>query len=121
MNILEFIKKGAKAEGNFALFKRRFPDLNIDNKQVQSLINKMEKDSVFFNEGGFFRLVSLEELLKADVELGVDIKNTRALPIIDCSDNIFIAFDFDKKQWCRLDISDDRKFSYSHSIEALLK
>lgn len=64
-------------------------------------------DLYHITSGGFlqmdqydtWRLLDPEEILTAPDELQVDFVTQRKMPIVDCKDNDFICYDFDRKEY----------------------
>ena len=71
---------------------------------------------MFFSDENFYRIVSIDEILYAQENLGVNIKTLKLIPIIDCGDNDFICFNTNNNCWCKFNIVEEFCFLNKNSI-----
>lgn len=85
-------------------------------EEIKHLLSCDETDR--FDNG--CRILSYEEVLDADLDLGIDFPSLKIVPIIDTYDNDFIAFDLMNKLWIKINIVDEVIFDRQPSLQELL-
>lgn len=108
---LEDIKLNAKRisvveetyEGKFA---------DIVNKIISTCDKTLFIDST--------RLLTYNEILDAEEDLGVNFIQLQLLPLFDCGDNDFIVYHISKKCWSLFNIIDECVFKETNTLEELL-
>lgn len=70
---------------------------------IQQIIS-YSNNPVFLDEDK--KVLSYKEILKASEELHVDFNKYRLIPLIDCYDNDFISYNFEKKEYCIFNVND---------------
>ena len=77
----------------------------------------MQDDTLFFDD---CRLLSHDEILRAQQELHVDFTGRGMLPLIDCGDNDFIVFHLKTGRWSKFNIVDESVFQERTSLKDVL-
>lgn len=90
------------------------------NSQAKQIFSFSERQ-MFFEEKFFLKLLSIDEILDASVDMNVDFKQFRIIPIIDTGDNNYIAYCVDTETWCRFNIVNEIVFDKKNSFTDLLK
>ena len=83
----------------------------------------VEQIVTLFKTGGFvdgYRFLSLDEIEYADEDLHVNFKKRGIIPLIDCSDNDFIVYDYLSKKWMVFNIVEMVSFNKKASFDELL-
>jgi len=81
--------------------------LSLECKKVLS----MNESGEVFDDDDIRRLMSTDEILSASRELHVDFTSVGVIPIVDCGDNDFAAYDYKIGKWCKYNIVENCKFS----------
>ena len=102
-------KKVSKIE---AVYNHKLPD------EVAKIISSPSSIS-FSNDQ--YRILSYDEILNASNELKIDFNKYNIIPIIDCSDNDFIVYNFKTNSWSKFNISDETLFKQNKSLNELIK
>ena len=66
------------------------------------------------------RLLTYNEILNAEEDLGVNFIQLQLLPLFDCGDNDFIVYHISKKCWSLFNIIDECVFKETNTLEELL-
>ncbi len=90
-------------------FDGDLPKEMIDVIQNPSKYDKSEK-----------RVMTIEEILDANDDMGVDFVGLRLIPFVDCFDNDYICFDIKNKNWTMFNSVDELKFRPCDKLEDLL-
>ena len=61
-------------------------------------------------------LKTIDEILNAENDLGINIRSKGIIPFIDCGDNEFIAYNLGKYTWCKYNIGNDFEYAQKKSI-----
>lgn len=83
----------------------------------------VEQIVTLFKTGGFvdgYRFLSLDEIEYADEDLHVNFKKRSIIPLIDCSDNDFIVYDYLSEKWMVFNIVEMVSFKKKASFDELL-
>lgn len=119
MKIKQFLTKvlaeKVKTE-NLKIIEKKFAPLKITADEAKYLISAIQSEPIFFEDEMFYRLLSIQEILDADVYMNVPFKKIGILPCIDCWDNDFISYDFRSYTWCKYNIVEEVKFASKNSI-----
>lgn len=107
MYIKEFLKEQAKANDNLSLLNEMFKPFTIDEPSLKSIVCSLQKETVFFEDEEFYRLLSLQEVLDFEKEMFVDIKTAGIIPLIDCGENNFISYCLKESCWCVFDVAEE--------------
>lgn len=75
------------------------------------------KSTIFIDET---RLLSYNEILDAEEDLGVNFIQKQLLPLFDCGDNDFIVYHISNGKWSLFNIIDECVFKNASSFEELL-
>ena len=98
------------------MVEKKFAPFTIANDEAKSLISALAERPVFAEGDTFFRVLSLSELLDADVDMNVAFSQIGIIPCIDCGDNDFISYDATNGSWCRYNIAEEFKYSSKPTI-----
>lgn len=90
---------------------RSIPDVV---KQIVSF----SKECVFLNSG--IRMLSLSEILEADLDLHVPFAAARVIPVADCGENTFIVYVGKERVWAKFHIIDECMFKRKKSLGELI-
>ena len=101
-------EKVAKIQDNY---EDVFPEF------IQKLLSFVD-DVVFLDNS--YRLLSYDEILNAEKELGVEFSKLGILPLIDCGDNDFISYGTKDGNWFLFNIVDEVRFDEKESLSELL-
>lgn len=83
----------------------------------------VEQIVTLFKTGGFaggYRFLSLDEIEFAEDDLHVNFKKRNIIPLIDCSDNDFIVYDYRSGKWMVFNIVEMVAFKKKPVLEDLL-
>lgn len=83
----------------------------------------VEQIVTLFKSGGFvdgYRFLSLDEIEYAEDDLHVDFKKRNIVPLIDCSDNDFIVYDYYNEKWMMFNIVEKVSFKKKQHLDDLL-
>jgi bacterioferritin (cytochrome b1) len=121
MYIKEFIKQLNNipvVENIVAAIQEKYHcDLCVEAKRIVSF----SPDGYFFDDENLYRILAVDEIIKATEELHVDFIQKKLLPLIDTGENNFIAFDCEKDGWCKFNIVDEAKYHEAVSISEYFK
>lgn len=119
MKIKDFINsKSPLKNENIELIKKLY-NLKDLSEEILSFISALDQ-TIFFDDEEV-RLLSLQEIVDADIDLGTEFIVEKLLPLFDLGDNDFIVYDFNNKNWCKYNIAENFKFSCKNNINDILK
>ena len=75
-------------------------------------------DKTLFIDGT--RLLTYNEILGAEEDLGVNFIQLHLLPLFDCGENDFIVYNISKNRWSLFNIIDECVFKETKTLEELL-
>ena len=75
-------------------------------------------DDMFIEED--MRLLTFQEIEHASEQLQVDFVGKHMIPVIDCFDNDFAVYCFDRQKWALYNIVDDTSFNARNSLKELI-
>lgn len=119
MKIEEYIKhviSHGEENDNLLKLRKKIIPFEFSDPTLRKLISALGNEPIFFNNDEFYRLMSFDEVLNADVDLEIDMKHRGMIPFIDCGDNDFIVFNLGKGAWCKYNPVDDVSFSPKQNI-----
>lgn len=96
--------------------ERAYEPLKISSREAKCLVSAMQDDPIFFDDDSFYRLLSIQEVLDAETDMNVDFREMKILPCIDCGENDYISYDFEKCSWCKFNIAEEFKYATKNSI-----
>ena len=123
MYISDFFKdvlENQAENDNLKTVENKFFSLS-KNAEAQKLICALKDEPLFFDDENFYRLLSLDEILDAEDDMGVSFKKKGILPLIDCEDNDFISYDFKNNNWCKFNVIEETKFKIKQSVLEFFK
>ena len=65
-------------------------------------------------------ILSYAEIVDAEKQLHVAFKDKGMIPLIDCGENDFIVYHFEKEIWSKFNIVDETVFAKRNSVEDIL-
>lgn len=83
---------------------------------VNSILSSCDKP-LFIDDT---RLLTYNEILDADEDLGTNFIQQQLLPLFDCGDNDFIVYHITKESWSLYNIIDECVFKNVKSLDELL-
>lgn len=84
---------------------------------VKSIISSSD-ENIFLDTG--VRLLSYQEILSAEKELGVEFKSKGIIPLFDCNDNDFIVYHYNDDTWSKFNIVDETIFKKADNLTDLI-
>lgn len=90
--------------------------LEINNKELKTILNYVDNDSIFFNDD--MRLLSKDEI--ENFEEQCDCKIGKYIPLIDVYDNNFIVYDLDNDNFLLYNIVDEISFNKNFDIKNII-
>lgn len=91
------------------------------NAKIPELVEKLISISGNGEFVACYRFLSFSEILYAEDDWGISLKKKKIIPIVDCSDNDFIAYNAAEKVWQMYNIVDEIGFSKTQNLADLLK
>ena len=91
-------------------------------EELQHFISACKRE-IFVENDSFsadFKVLSLDEIIDAETDLGIDFRALKMIPVIDCYDNQFLVYQMDKRNWGLYSMDDDIIFDENESMEELL-
>lgn len=105
-----------KQNNNVLILKQKIYPLSFSSTQLYSIVSILQNQPLFFDNSIFYRILSFQEVLNCEHDLGIDIKQTGIIPIIDCSDNDFISYSLKDNMWCKYNCVEEIVFNKKNSI-----
>lgn len=118
MKTKEYLKEALSLEINEEIVKQIEKEYNTKLPKVAKALISASNSTIFFEDGK--RILSIGEITDAEKDLHVNFKSKGLIPIIDCSDNDFIVYDFLNKRWAKFNIIDEILFKIKNNIDELL-
>ncbi len=118
--IKEFISKAMNAE--LDVEKIRDVEEKFDtplNELGKKLVSVMG-ETLFLRQMPFVRFLAYDELLDAEEDMNVEFSKIHTVPFFFLSDNDFVCYDGQSKDWCIFNIVDELDFSHDINIYQLL-
>ena len=98
------------------------PPIYRIHEELQHFISACKRE-IFVENDSFsadFKVLSLDEIIDAETDLGIDFRALKMIPVIDCYDNQFLVYQIDKRNWGLYSMDDDIIFDENESMEELL-
>lgn len=68
-----------------------------------------------------YRFLSFSEILYAEEDWGISLKEKKIIPIVDCNDNDFIVYNASEKEWQMYNIVDEISFQSAEELMDLIQ
>ena len=88
----------------------------VANDEAKRVLASVKGSAVFFDDDGFYKLLSLDEIIDASDDMNVDFVAIGIIPIIDAGENDYISFDKNENAFCRFNIAEEFKYAKRNSI-----
>lgn len=66
------------------------------------------------------RVMTIEEILDANDDIGIDFAGLKLIPFVDCFDNDYVCFDMQGNNWTLFNSVDEVKFRPCDKLDDLL-
>jgi hypothetical protein len=119
MTIKEFAANVANAQENCAIVTKIENAFGCLLSSECKKILSVNEEGEFFDDDDIRRLMSTSEILSSSQDLHVDFPAVGIVPIIDCGDNDFAAYNFRNGKWCKYNIVENCRFSEKDTFAQL--
>ncbi len=119
MYIKDFAASIATAQENCAIVSKIESAFGCSLSPECKRVLSLNEDGDIFDDDDIRRLMSTSEILSASQELHVDFHAVGIVPVVDCGDNDFAAYNFKKGKWCKYNIVENCMFSEKETFAEL--
>ncbi len=119
MYIKDFVAAIAVAQENCAIVSKIESAFGCSLSPECKRVLSFNEGGEIFDDDDIRRLMSTSEILSASQELHVDFPAVGIVPVVDCGDNDFAAYNFNKGKWCKYNIVENCMFSEKASFAQL--
>ena len=119
MNVREFISGVNNVSLNLEIEAKV---KNVYGASVPDCILKMlsaRPEGEFFDSDDVCRIMSVDEILNASKELGVDFGAAEKIPVFDVGDNCFVCYDLKVNVWLKYNIDDMTSYGRKASLNEM--